>query len=279
MPFEQAIGVQPLRYDQDLTWPFLQLNRNPGGGFVPWASLERFEGEPQALARLQNAGTGSGVNVSAQMEVFQGLWCFRTVKTSGADGQLYGGAEFQITETDADLAPGFEQPSINRLYWIQVALALAPTTTNDPNTGLMLFNRANAADPNRWPAINLNGGFGFEGAAAGSGVAWASYDNAGVNIERVAVPLAALPDQTDWNLYEFIIINSGVGRDASVEARVNGTTIVTRNWTTAPALIGLTGTEFAWSMLTRIGNPGSMAIGPIRIRKGRFTPDGLEIPR
>lgn len=276
MPFEQALPNPTAIYDEQLTWPGPNRTTNPGGGMLDWAYLTTFRGESQSLTRFRDAGASSGVTSSANMGVFKGMYCFEVTRTgAGQSRNNLGGWPMPIKQTSADLAGGVALPSSTRVFWLRWLMFLNPDTTSSGNTGMACVPRGNSANTNRWPPTNLNAGFGFFGSVTASGVAWASFDNTGATIETVD---AGVADATDWNLYELVIINSGPGRNATVEALANGVSLVTRTFTggTNP-LAQYTGTDFLYDMLWGEGDLGQTALTGVELRAGRFDRDGVEI--
>jgi hypothetical protein len=138
------------------------------------------------------------------------------------------------------------------------------------------------------PAASVNGGgFGIFLNDDGAGgvrcdyVAWVG----GVLFERVAVPLALVPDLARWSTFRFVLV-SAFGLNATLRLEVNGTTLIEREFdgVTLPRPVDCNPDAIGWLPAHIMGAPwggATPALGGMNLAWnwyfGRFTPTGVEV--
>lgn len=285
MPFEQMVQTPPVRYQHDVTWPETkvavdgvslgQINRGIayGGSLVT----------PYISPSLAGAGSTEQVGRFPQIAGEGGILCAELF-ANGAGRQA--GITFQRTRLEGLVTDQSQMnPSLIKPEWMRVWLMnmmfgfTSAFTTEDDDTGIVLI--ADGTLSLLWPTGGI-AAFGIVGDGAG-GLRFRSYSQAafpGNVIQTVAVPAAAFPDATEWNLLQMQIINSGIAQgDAELQVSVNGTLVTTQQWVGVNPLPVLPNTTAAqWILRARVGEiVNTMAIGPTQIQTGRNTAAGVPI--
>ena len=296
MPFTQALqSAQPF-WDQQYYWP------DPAGQFTIGDPSARMlfgnaqtymvgpdTGNPSVTQSRQLWGANvTGAGGTATLRRNAGLVCYQAdaVAVAGSAAFIPGiGMRYVGFKTRAaDWAPGSGSPSRNRVYWLSVLLR--GTGVGDDGTGFLMMPYSTATGSVRWPTqpvgILNTGGWGLVGDGAGQW-RWRSYGDTAAPDVLETVALAA-HTYDDWNLMELIYINSGPSREATVELRFNGASVLTRNWTGAgPGVspidlaVGDAGLIPSFRALDNAGAASQISIAGLHVRLGRFTPLGLEL--
>lgn len=134
---------------------------------------------------------------------------------------------------------------------------------------------------------NPAGGFGvfFNDDGAGNFIPeWVVWDAAGATVNRVALAdPSVVPDYTLWNWLRIIIVGAAGGRDATVEAYVNGSQLVGPQVfgtdVDGPNTMDATAMQFGFAS-TLFGNapgPNKDLYYTLYHRAGRFRPNGVPI--
>ena len=282
------LPVAPPEWDYNEALQYPTENATAGAaGFVEWTI-----GGIGAVGGLQNQGVpkqgfqffehfGIVAGLTEDVAFHRGVICAQTSVTGAARQQFSLGAVDCMPVTGiADLTAGVLNPSWRRIFWLSAAIAI-DSGTLDRNTGLLFIPFGAQQLSTVWPsgAAGNNGGFGIVGDGAG-GWSWGMYSTGaspGNIIEEVALPQVA--DAEDWNLFEFVVISGATLREASVELRINGATILTRDWVNAPAVPPYLSTTFVYHPSFRIGTPSGDRLmrGQVEWRNGRFLPNGSEL--
>lgn len=184
-----------------------------------------------------------------------------------------------IKPTVDNLGAGYQGVAQQRVYRLQVQMKMGASAL-DRGSGIQFSPAANVTTV--WTATNF-AAFGVVGDGAG---AWEYVQSdAGAfpgNItDSLVIPVTTIPDATEWNTFDFELINSAPGRAATFTLFVNGISVISRNWITAPTLPLLSeianGNKFLWGVRSATVGADGLFIGPLLVDMGRFTRAGLEI--
>lgn len=228
--------------------------------------------QPSLVGRISNRGGSTGANW-AQGWLFP-WWIFQGDGGLAASGLNPGYSDYDGARI-ARMRIGFALDAIDAT--LNVGTGFYFTGWNGDTTGM-------AAD--RLPGgPNFGGGVGLVCDGAG-GWQYVSHDAAGLLLESVAVPPAALPDVVAWSTADFTFRASPPGAPGWLSLDVNGVRIVDER-PYGPLLLptrllggpGNTGQQWTYAMLIGSRNPGTGTF--LRHwwwgRWGRFRPDGREV--
>ena len=303
MPFESSVAAPTVQWDVVVHWPLIRRNFIPlnqtladvvmghVSGTAPTSNSEALN---QQLVGEEHAA-GVVASESMWMEDDTYCWAYRQLVPAGHRNLKFGGWPGMplVKLTDANMTAGSRMPSFRRVWWCQFLFKMECVGGNlGIDNGVAMTEESGPWGTAPWfnrPFGQQPGGFGFIGNSLGTGFDYISMTPqvaapAGI-IEQVPVPPAVAP-MGQWNLAEFLVINSAPGRQASMVASMNGVPIVTRNWAAGPGQLPAYGVRnthaVGYALRTQLEPPGgavnaSLFIGGLEIRMGRFTPDGLEI--
>lgn len=285
MPFEQMVQIPAVRYTYDVTWPETKVAVD-GVSMGQLASGIAYGGSlvaPYTQTSVNGAGSTEQVGRFPQAAGEGGVCCVE-LHADGAGRQA--GVTFRRTRLEAlvtdqsQLNPSLIKPEWTRVWVLNMMFGFTTAlATEADDTGIVLI--ADSTVSLLWPTGGI-ASFGIVGDGAG-GLRFRSYSQAafpGNVIATVAVPAAAFPDSTEWNLLQMQIISSGISQgDAELQVRVNGTLVTTQTWVSATPLPVLPNTTAAhWTLRARVGEiVNTLAIGPTQIQAGRETAVGVPI--
>ena len=284
MPIEIVVPAPPIRQGIQVSWPAPTVNIVVNGGITSGGfnqgiafgggAYSGFAGIPNLITTLL---TGTG---TASIQKYLELTSAIMVPGTGSVAIEFVATGWGGIPLSANLNAGLVMPEFFRVWRVVCLFAghsAAPLLNWDDDTGIMLLSNEGG---DNWPS-NARPGFGIVGDGAG-GWRWRSYSRAafpGNVIETVAVPAGVIADVNTWSVFDLEIVNSAPGRDASISLQINGTDIVTRNWSAAPALPLLTlATVANWKLAIRAGNVGeNLFLGPTTFYFGEYTRSGVRI--
>lgn len=267
MPIETSLPFPNPQPNLRIGWPAITSSQVEG---APFNVLGFADGLPTAFPTVFGTAQGVGTNI---MTLHNNILCarFDDVVIRSCHASLH------LNPLAANLGPGYRGVEWQRVYRLTVQLAqdgnleegsgiqFGPTTVQ-----VARFTQGS------------QGAFGVVGDGAGGWEYIQSDTGAfpGNVTDTVAIGVAVVPDATDWNTFDFEIINSAPGRNATFTLTVNGTVIVSRNWVAPLALPLYTdvvlSTKYMWG--ARCNTVGAdLMLGPFTIEMGRFTAAGLEI--
>lgn len=250
-----------------ISWPAIQSSQAEGAAFDV---LGFAEGMATAFPNVWGGPTGVGTNI---MTMRNNILCARFDDTV-LRGCL---AALHLNPLVTNLAPGYRGIEWQRVYRLTVQLSMDGNLDN--GSGVQ-FGPTTLQVPRF--TEGGQGAFGVLGDGAG-GWEYVQSDTGafpGNITDTVGIGAGVVPDATDWNTFEFEIINSAPGRTATFTLTVNGIVIVSRNWV-APLALPLyadvaNSTKYMWG--ARCDTVGvDLFVGPLVIDMGRFTGAGLEI--
>lgn len=291
-----AILGQPAPlYDYEVSGPFptrtalFSTAANFSDGFIgnTWMPRSDINATPRDLWVFNSVGAGSGESQAA----YKGVQARRMI--SAGPGVIQNGLSgiqlIPITD-GAGLDVGFANPSWRRVNWFSWMMAMDPAATLSPLAGVVFEAQAGQQTTTHWPtggAANWFGGFGVVGDGAG-GWDWTSWGALATGLPpgpvTETVALAAIADPEDWNQFEVVIISAAGGRAASLELWVNGVLTLTRDWVSAPALLGLVPQAavdfYKFSPIAQSDASNTpFWLGDFFYRMGRYTRGGRELSK
>ncbi len=285
MPFEQIVPPPVVRYQYDVTWPEAKVAVDGvsvsqlDNGMAYGGSLV----DPYVPTTIAGAGATEQLGRFPQAAGEGGITCAE-LHSNGAATQA--GITFLRTRLEglitdqSQLNPNLIKPEWTRVWILNMMFGFTSVlTTEDDDVGIVLI--ADDTVSLLWPTGGI-AAFGIVGDGAG-GLRFRSYSQAafpGNVIQTVAVPAAAFPDATEWNVLQMQIISSGITQgDAELTVRVNGTLVTTQAWVGALPLPVLPNTTSStWHLRARCGEiVQTINIGPTQIQTGRDTVDDVPI--
>lgn len=217
------------------------------------------------------ASGGVGANTMALQDDVIGALFSATVERAFTPFAL-------IKPTIANLGAGFIGTEQQRVYRLQIQLKMAVLSI-DRASGVQ-FSPATVLGPS-WTQLGQPA-FGVVGDGAGAWEYIQSDTGAfpGNITDSLVIPAGTIPDATEWNTFDFELINSAPGRAATFTLFVNGISVISRNWTVAPVMPLLSeianANKFIWGVRSATAGAGFW-IGPLSVEMGRFTRAGLEM--
>lgn len=300
MAFESAVAAPNIEWDLVMHWPTYRANIAWGDAIdntkIPLyhpPAMDPLNGSLQQMILGEYHAAGAALSEwVGEPEDDQFCYACRQLAPAGNRNYKFWGwpAVPKPKLTAANMGPGSRQISLYRVWWCQFLFKMECTAGNlGIDNGIAMTEETGPWGNAPWfdkIAASQPGGFGFIGNSLGTGFDYISMTPGvaapGGIIEQVAVPPAVAP-MGQWNTGEFWIINSAPGRNAYIVAKMNGVTIVTRNWAAGPGqLPAYTAAGYGYALRGQLQTPGPAADcswywGGVEIRMGRFTPDGLEL--
>ena len=284
MPLENVLPPPTLIEDYDVSWPAFSNTTIGAGVTGDSGRMYGFGGQiltdTGAPAQIPVFPNGPTVSVQRHPTVAGagGITCARM--TGGTCILAFLRARLgDIVTSRGLLNANVIKPRYTRVWILDMMFSFgAALTTEDDGTGILIF-ASGGAGVNDWPNVSGQPGFGITGTGGGA-LHFRSFAQGGATIDTVAIPGAALPDVTEWNLLHIQIVNSGGLRDASMALSINGTLITTQSWVGAGALPVVSSASGAamWHVKPRLLlGAADLFIGPTSFRSGRFTDAGSPI--
>lgn len=223
---------------------------------------------------------GSGVLTTR--EPLNGVMCWKKLTTVVASIDGGGGMGLMPRIDRSGMAPGFRNPSWQRVHWFSFSMAM-DVGTLDRNSGMLLVLTGGAQTAAIWPiapAIAFFSGFGITGDAAGNWN-WESFGeapNPAPVLESVSLA-SAIADPSDFNTFDFVMISASSARPAVFELWINGVLFLQRNWETGTVLPPYIATSGRWVPVWQVATTSGEALfmSDWEFRMGRFLPDGREL--
>lgn len=254
-------------WDTEIYWPAVSVGTVDGSAFQQSGAIAGtriIDGSESYVVWGADFGPGTSV-----MRVIDEITCGNFPLSAQRTAR---GFPFYIKTDRANLAAGLEIASFYRVYIVDIIMQTDIAGGPTDESGIYFIHSAGV--PSGWPSTGTHG-FGVIGIGPSNTWHWVTGETSpGPAVEAVDLGLTV----TQWNHFQFQIINSSGGRDASVQLSTNGTVRLSRNWVAAPALTPLIPPDNKFVFTARNGDGGGgVRIASMRIRAGRFLANEVEV--
>lgn len=282
MPILTSTPATPPTYDFEAYYPHVNQADDFGPGFFvafnpnAWVYRATRVGEsPNSGTMIAQAGPGAGgTGVLKRLEGVAGIpYALRYSTTSALAGDVIR-PPLLIAGYDptADAGNLVGRPDFRVLWWREVWRYTGGF--GDGGSGrVWSWDVANTVGVNWAQAGAAVQQHGVYGDGAG-GLEYRSYSATPALVETVAIPAATLGP---WILFDHQFISWAPGRAASYELRVNGATVVQRDFGTAVLPFPTVNGRRLQLNLRMTSAAGIAFCAYMHVRTGRFTIDGLEL--
>ena len=311
MPISVALPAPSVEWESELyglaatnnpaSTPAANISSATGArGMRPSWSSDHLLDSNQTAARSYVGWGGRGGSVATTWFQRNGRPCYRQTNTAAnnqGEGISMPTAPIYYGRS-ADIAPGALHPP-NGVVWVvdfHVAVTLfggvVPLWPNNKCGFFFLpLGNVNGFDIDTFMPTGATPAGGFAmflnnvaGAARWQYTAWAQ--GTGAILEQVTVPLAQVPNVTDWSSFRFIIVSATSSHEARLTVQANGVDVLSnREFGSAflqrPSVAAAGVASGANGFVFCVGQQGSGVNSDTLFynfdsRCGRFTPDGQE---
>ena len=249
MAFQSTLPSPTVIWDQILSFPCLTYNIQPnatgikGNEVLPLRYQADGGASGQIDYRVMDAGGSQAYNGYLIGQGIMGAAVRQNtgVAADAAQAWIAPGAQIAIAPASGFNA-GYRNVEIGRVLWIQANVLLPGPAlfTGDGGGVYLMAYPGHALTPLNLPTGGTNHALcGLIGRDIGGGVQGWRYrswvDAAGTEGETVNAPDAAVA--TEWSTLDLIITSAAAGREPSLEVRVNGTSMLTREFGSADLVL------------------------------------------